>query len=383
MKKKIAIFINSITAGGAERVASLLLEYLKNDFDIYLVLLSNNIEYHLPEGQKIFCLQQPIKENNILKILKLPILAYRYKQFCRKNNIETSFSFLKRANYINCISKMLGSKSQIIVSERTYLTEYLKSLGNTGNFLGRLLTMNLYPKADRVISNSIMTQIDLQENYKIKTKCLVINNPVNLQTAQELGKVQVEEELFNTFTFIHVGGLRPEKNHSVLIDAFFKIKDLPVKLLLLGKGEHEISLRQKVKELDIESKIIFLGFDNNPFKYLSRANCFVLSSDYEGFPNSIQEALASGLPVISTDCKAGPREILSPETDVKKIIKNEIEIAEYGILVPVNNATLLAGAMELIYRNHNLLNSFKNKARNRAKDFDTGVIIKQFKEILS
>lgn len=383
MKKKIAIFINSMTAGGAERVASLLLEYLKNDFDIYLVLLNNNIEYHLPEGQKIFCLQQPIKENNVLKILKLPFLAYRYKKFCRKNNIETSFSFLKRANYINCLSKMLGSKSKIIVSERTYLTAYLKSLDNTGNYLGRFLTMHLYPKADYVISNSVMTQMDLQENYKIRTECIVINNPVNLQTSEELGRVQVQEELFNTFTFIHVGGLRSEKNHSVLIDAFFKIKDLPVKLLLLGKGEYEINLRQKIKDLDVESKIIFLGFDNNPYKYLSRANCFILSSDYEGFPNSIQEALASGLPVISTDCKAGPREILAPNTDARKTIKNEIEIAEYGILVPVNNATLLASAMELIYRNNDLLNSYKNKARTRAKDFNTDVIIKQFKEILS
>ncbi len=383
MKKKIAIFINSMTAGGAERVASLLLEYLKNDFDIYLVLLNNNIEYHLPEGQKIFCLQQPIKENNVLKILKLPFLAYRYKKFCRKNNIETSFSFLKRANYINCLSKMLGSKSKIIVSERTYLTAYLKSLDNTGNYLGRFLTMHLYPKADYVISNSVMTQMDLQENYKIRTECIVINNPVNLQTSEELGRVQVQEELFNTFTFIHVGGLRSEKNHSVLIDAFFKIKDLPVKLLLLGKGEYEISLRQKIKDLDVESKIIFLGFDNNPYKYLYRANCFILSSDYEGFPNSIQEALASGLPVISTDCKAGPREILAPNTDARKTIKNEIEIAEYGILVPVNNATLLASAMELIYRNNDLLNSYKNKARTRAKDFNTDVIIKQFKEILS
>ena len=215
MNKKISIFINSITAGGAERVASLLLEYLKNDFDIYLVLLSNNIEYNLPEGQKIFCLNQPMEENNIIKILKLPFLAYRYKRFCKKNNIETSFSFLKRSNYINCLSKAFGSKSKIVVSERTYLSAYLKSLGNTGKLLGKFLTINLYPKADRVISNSLLTQIDLQESYNIKTKCSVINNPINLIVAAELGKVYVDPSLFETFTFIHVGGLRPEKNHEV------------------------------------------------------------------------------------------------------------------------------------------------------------------------
>ena len=383
MNKKIVIFINSITAGGAERVASLLLEHLKNDFDIYLVLLSNNIEYNLPEGQKIFCLDQPLEENNIIKILKLPFLGYRYKKFCSKNNIETSFSFLKRANYINCLSKFFGNKSKIILSERTYLSEYLKSLGNTGKFLGEFLTKILYPKAECIISNSVLTQIDLQENYNIKTDCRVINNPINLKAAAELSKVQSDPSLFETFTFIHVGGLRIEKNHLVLIEAFAQIKNMKAKLLLLGKGEQEIKLRKKVKDLDIESRVIFLGFDKNPFKYLTKSSCFVLSSDYEGFPNSIQEALACDLPVISTDCKAGPREILAPGSILRTTITNDIEIAQYGILVPVNNATLLAKAMELMYSDNNLLNSFRNKAIERARDFDTSIIIKQFKEVLS
>ena len=383
MKKKIAIFINSISAGGAERVASLLLEDIKNDFDIYLILLTNNIEYNLPEGQKIFCFNQPIEENNIIKILKLPYLAYRYKNFCKKNAIETSFSFLKRANYINCLARLWGMENKIIVSERTYLSEYLKSLGNTGRILGKFLTMKLYPKADCVVSNSLLTQIDLQENFKIKTKCKVINNPLHLNTALQLSKAPVDDELFTSFTFIHVGGLRPEKNHTLLIEAFFKIKHLNCKLLLLGKGGCEIKLRHKVKELDIESQVIFLGFDNNPFKYLANANCFVLSSDYEGFPNSIQEALSCGLPVISTDCKAGPREILAPDSNIRSAITDNIEIAKYGILVPVNNATLLAKAMDLIYHDNILLNNLKLSALERAKDFDTAIIINEFKQVLT
>ena len=72
MKKKISIFINSIAAGGAERVVSLLLNELKTDLDIYLVLLNKKIEYDIPDGQKIFCLNQPDKENGIIKIIKLP-----------------------------------------------------------------------------------------------------------------------------------------------------------------------------------------------------------------------------------------------------------------------------------------------------------------------
>src|SRR6478752_6299296 len=108
MKLKIAIFINSITAGGAERVVSLLLQHLGKDFDIHLVLLHNKIEYALPADKKIFCFNQTENENPLITICKLPLLAYRYKKFCNTNKIDKSFSFLKRANYINCLSRVLG-----------------------------------------------------------------------------------------------------------------------------------------------------------------------------------------------------------------------------------------------------------------------------------
>ncbi len=382
MRKKISIFINSVAAGGAERVVSLLLNYLKNDFDIYLVLLNNNIDYDLPEAQKIFCLNQPANENGLLKLIKLPILAIRYKRFCKKNNIETSLSFLKRANYINCLSRLYGLRCTIIISERTYLSNYLKFIGKTGRLTGKILTKKLYPKADLIIPNSSLIQTDLEKNFNIHTKFTVINNPVNLKVIQRLSAENVDTSLFETFTFISVGGFRAEKNYGLLIDAFDKIKDLNCKLVLIGKGEEEIKLKKKAGQMGLESTVHFLRFDTNPYKYLSKANCFVLSSDFEGFPNSIQEALACSLPVISTDCQSGPREILAPETDVHNILKSDIEIAKYGILVPVNNAELLSQAMRLIYTNSHLRNTLHTNAYERAKDFDITRIVDQFKKIL-
>ncbi|MDQ6756587.1 MAG: glycosyltransferase [Bacteroidota bacterium] len=382
-KKSVSIFINSLTAGGAERVVSLLLNELKNDFDIYLFLLYNKIEYQVPEEQKIFCLNQSSKENGIVKLIKLPLLALRYKKFCKQNNIETSLSFLKRANYINCLSRMYGSQSRIIISERTYLTNYLKFVGKTGKLIGKFLTKKLYNKADLIIPNSLLIQSDLENNFNISVKYKVINNPVNLESIQIQSMESVSDALFKIFTFISVGGFRREKNFEMMIDAFDKIKDLDCQLLLIGKGEDEIKLKQKVQRLNLQSKIIFQSFDNNPYKYLSRADCFILSSDFEGFPNSVQEALACNLPVISTDCQSGPREILAPETDIYKILKDDFEIAKYGILVPVKNSNVLANAMRMIYLDKTLLKTLKANAYERAKDFDIGIIAKQFKEILS
>ena len=382
MKKKISIFINSIAGGGAERVVSLLLNELKNDFTIYLVLLNNNIEYDLPEEQKIFCLNQPSNENGLIKLIRLPFLAMRYKRFCKKNNIETSLSFLKRPNYINCLSRIYGLRSKIIISERSHLSNYLRFISKTENLIGKILTRKLYPKADLIIPNSSLIQVDLEKNFNIHNRFIVINNPVNLNTIHQLSQQSVDSSLFGTFIFISVGGFRPEKNYDLLIDAFYKVKDLNCKLLLIGKGQDEIKLKKKVREMDLEQRIHFPGFDNNPYKYLSKSSCFVLSSDFEGFPNSIQEALACKLPVISTDCQSGPREILAPETDIHKVLKDDIEIAKYGILSPVNNAELLAQAMRIIYSDTQLRDTFHENAFERAKDFDAAKIIGQFKKVL-
>jgi N-acetylgalactosamine-N,N'-diacetylbacillosaminyl-diphospho-undecaprenol 4-alpha-N-acetylgalactosaminyltransferase len=380
---RISILINSITAGGAERVVSLLLEELKNDFDIHLVLLSNVTEYTLPEGQKIFCLNQPVGGNGFLKLLKLPLLALRYKKYCRENNIEASLSFLKRANFINCLSKMMGSKSRVIISERTYLTNYLAMIGGSGKAITSLLTKKLYPKADLIIANASLIKKDLEENFNIRSGISVIYNPVNIPVIQQASGERVDPGLFSTFTFISVGGFRQEKNYGLLIDAFNRIKDLDCNLLLLGKGEEENKLKTQVKRLGLESRIYFAGFDNNPYKYLAKASCFVLSSDFEGFPNSIQEALACKLPVISTDCRSGPREILAPGSDINKNLHTEIEIGQFGILVPVKSPGMLEKGMRLIYADSALRDKLSSGSFKRAMDFDLPGIALQYKNAIS
>ena len=172
--------------------------------------------------------------------------------------------------------------------------------------------------------------------------------------------------------------MRKEKNQLLLIQAFFILKSLPCKLLIVGAGVMEEVLKQKVKDLGLMDKIIFCGFDKNPFKYVNRSDCFVLSSDVEGFPNVLIEALACGKPVISTDCSSGPRELLAPATDLHHRAINTYEIGEYGILTPVKDVISLANAMKKMYEDAGLRNQFESKAAERAGQFDVDEIKQYF-----
>jgi N-acetylgalactosamine-N,N'-diacetylbacillosaminyl-diphospho-undecaprenol 4-alpha-N-acetylgalactosaminyltransferase len=383
MRKKIFILINTLGTGGAERVASLLIHNWKKQYDITLVLLTDLIEYDLPKNISIVCLKQPFQANGFLTTIKLPLLAWRYNNLCRKNNADVSLSFLKRPNYINCLSKLLGNKAKIIISERSYFSELLKTFPPFQRTLSIFLTKKLYPHADLIITNSQIMKIDLEKNFNIHSQYQVIHNPMNVALMERLSKAEVDFPVKASFNFINVGAFRKEKNHELLIEAFNKIRHLNVRLFLLGHRFLKDQLKAKVKKMQLESQVIFLRFDTNPFKYFSKSDCFVLSSDFEGFPNALVEAMTCGLSVISTDCRSGPREILAPATDPEVIVKDHIEIAEYGILVPVKNARLLAEAMELMAKNKELHERMKQKAKERSMDFESGKIIEQFAEAIT
>ncbi len=380
MKPKIVIFINSLSSGGAERVVSHLLWNLKDEFEIHLVMYSKIIDFKIPPDIKILDLRQSITENDFRVFLKIPLIAYRLHRYCKKNGIQTSIAFLNRPCYVNGVMRSLfGFKGRIVMCERTYQTAILNPRDPFFRAISTKLVKFAYKRADLVLANSYAMKADLVENFKVKTPIRVIHNPVNLAYIKEKAKEEVSLRFEKDyFYFITVGGFRKEKNYALLIEAFFRMKQLPVRLIFVGAGTQESYLKQKVSSLGLERRVTFAGFDSNPYKYIDKSDCFVLSSYVEGFPNVLLEALACGKPIISTDCRSGPREILAPGTDIHQEASTNFEIAEHGILTPTNDVVLLAAAMKRMFEDAALRERLKAGAESRAADFEVEEIIKSF-----
>lgn len=384
MKPHLIVVINSLSSGGAERVVSHILWNLRNKFDIHLVLLNKKIDFPIPDGITVVDFKQPESENSFAIIAKLPLLSYKLYKYCKTLNNPVSISFLNRANYINSFMKGLYSyKGKIIVSERTHISSLLRLMGKVYSRVTRKLIQSAYNSADIVLANSYAMEIDLKENFQVGERSRVIRNPVNVTEIKAQAAIPVEF-MFDkdVFYFISVGGFRKEKNQELLIEAIHKIRHLPVHLLLVGDGPLRSKLEYRVAEFGLSNMISFLGFDKNPYKYIIKSDCFVLPSLLEGFPNVLLEALACNLPVISADCKSGPREILAPGTDLN-LMATDIEYSQFGILVPSNNAGKMAEAMEAIYADKLLQKKYAAAGEACLPEYSISTVMHAFEQLLS
>ena len=372
-KKKLSILVNDLDSGGAERVVSILLDMLKERYDITLFLMHDIIFYDISEDIRVVLLgNSHPKESGVKKLLRLPSLAWRYKNL----NIDTdiSVSFLTRPCYIGVLAKMIGMRAKVVINERAMPTLYYQH-GVQGK-INKFLIRNLYNRADVVIGNSKGNCLDLERNFNIKdTK--VINNLFDIEKIERLSK----EDSFsnNEFIFITIGRLDEGKNHILLLNAMQRVD---AKLYIIGDGKLRSFLEKQIIDMKLSDKVVLLGKQKNPYRYISKADCFVFASNHEGFPNVLVEALACRLPVISTDCQSGPREILAPSTDVTLQIREDIEFAEYGILTPINSVKSMVKAMSKIKNSKILRDKYIEKSAIRAMDFDKDRIIGELIEVL-
>jgi len=363
---RISILIYSLGGGGAERVVSVLLDKLSNKFDVLLVLMNETIKYDISKDVKIYYLEKSnIEENGILKLLKLPFLGWKYKNICKEYNIDVSLAFMNRPSYISVFAKLFGNYIKTIISERStpsqiYCDNSLQSR------ISKFLIRNLYPYSDKIIANSNGNKQDLIKNFNIKqNKIVTIYNPIDIENIIKKAQEEVNNVDFNKFTFISVGRLDDGKNHKLLIEAFKKINLPNAQLIILGDGPLMNNLQNLINNYKITDDVKLLGFDNNPYKYMSKADCFIFGSNYEGFPNVIAEALVCKLPIISTNCKSGPNEILNN--------------GEYGILTKVGDIMNMADAMKKIFIDTNMRNKFKKSSLERAREFSLNKIVEDFK----
>lgn len=393
MSVRVAIIVPSLSGGGAERVVSNLSFNLNESFEIYLIVYDNyKIAY--PYKGELLCTHTKAAAGIPGKAAIFFKRLYLIAKIKRKYGIKTAISFLKGPNIINILTKR---EEKVVVSVRNHLTK------NLNGFYGRiykLLIKALYNRADLIVAVSKAIRNDLVDNFNIQgNRIKVIYNPYDVKQITKLAAQAVEPEIEKLFSFpviINVGRLKEQKGQWHLIRAFTRVKEaIPeAKLILVGRGELEDYLKQLVLQYGLQKDIYFLGFTANPFKYLSKSAIFVLSSLYEGFPNALAEAMACGLPVISTDCRSGPREILAPASNEEKETR-DIEYGEYGILVPVFDGKkygkedcltveelMLAESIVKLYEDKSTYEQYRKLSLERIKDFELERIIPEYESIL-
>ncbi|MDV5116071.1 glycosyltransferase [Clostridium perfringens] len=187
---------------------------------------------------------------------------------------------------------------------------------------------NLYDKADGIIPVSKVIKESLVNDYKLdEQKISVIYNPYNVNEINELAKEEIKNEhkefMNSNKIFISVGRQMYQKGFWHLVKAFKLVhdKDKEVKLVIIGNDFQNGAVENLVQELGIEDSVLLVGYEKNPFKYMKNSSIYVLTSIFEGFPNSMVEGLACGLPVIAADCKSGPREILCENLILNTLLK--------------------------------------------------------------
>lgn len=366
---KLLMLITSLAGGGAERVASELSLHLDSGIDRRIVTLVDTVSY--PSNKPPIPINYNFFEPKWLSMLfAVPICTYKYRKLVEANKPNISMSFLTLDNIINVISNIGNKNTRVILQVHIALS--MKFSQNPFHKIIKKMIQSIYNRADTIIAVSEGVRDELIECYGIQSeKVIVIHNPNNIEKIQLQAQESVDHPWFSGEIPIifNMGRLTKQKGQWHLIRAFAKVREQQeCKLVIRGDGELKEDLQSLVTLLGLSEDVLFLPWVENPYKYISKATVFVFSSLWEALPYALIEAMACGCPVIATDCKYGPREIIGEN--------------EYGILVSCLSGDYCASGPLDVYENElankiiPLLNDdpqiklLSLKAKERASHFD-------------
>lgn len=395
--KKIGLLVSAMNSGGAERVVSHLTRILGEKYDVHLILFEDTyMEYEC--AGTLHNLDVPAKAGGVFSKLKL--LAERIKRLkklIRQEKLHCVISFMDSPNFVNLLARVRGCKQ--FISIRNY-----SQVENSGSRLGKLTDFGmklLYRRADKVITVSRLLERDFATTYGVPAeKITTIYNPYDFDDMRQKGQLPLPEEnqsFFESgFVFANVGRMVHQKGLWHLVKAFAQVheKRPEAKLVMIGEDWTEGKLPALLEKLQLTQSVLLTGRVRNPYQYLQRAQCYVLSSLFEGFPNALVEAMACGLPVIAADCPSGPREILYREPDLTQKA-SEVTEADYGLLIPLTEAQedwepgeLTAGeqhmaqAMEQLLTDEHKRTALAQKALQRSHTFDFAGVLQAFSQVI-
>ncbi|MEL0633396.1 glycosyltransferase [Pseudoalteromonas carrageenovora] len=331
----VVIVIDSLAGGGAEKVMLTLTQQLVKKHCVTILSLANNFEYTIPEQIKVESLftDRASKVDHFWKINKS--VAKLEAWFSNKQQdigaIDLVLSNLDRSN--NLLAKSAVQNVHFVMHNS--VNAELARQKKLGPFSYRYLKkskQNLNDKSLVCVSKGVEQEI-IQGDLITPSAITTIYNPFNLAEIKRQSN-EVNTAIPQSPYLIHVGRLAKQKRHDILFAAFAKLDKKYKLVLLCNKPAKAFKL---AKEYGIEGQLIVPGFEQNPYNWIKHAQALVLSSDFEGLPTVLIEALTVGTPVISTNCTFGPSEILTGE------------LANY--LVPVGNSEELVAKIKQVLAN--------------------------------
>lgn len=327
--RRIAFYLPSLRGGGAERaVLTIANGFASRGYDVDLVLAKAVGPYLSEVSEKLQIID-----------LESEQVAYSLVGLCRylrKAKPLALYSAMRHANVIAALAcKLAGTGTRLIISERNALSASDWQSNGFRAFILKLLMRRAYLSADKIVAVSFGVANDLTNQLMIpRNRVIVIYNPIPIRQILSATKCS-EPNLWDSASGIRIlaaGRLTRQKGFINLIRAFALLREKKqATLIIIGEGEQRKELEIEADLLGVSNDLILPGFIQNPFPLMAQADLFVLSSLWEGLPNVLIQAMACGVPIVSTDCPYGPIEIL--------------ENGKWGKLVPPGDIVSLANAM--------------------------------------
>jgi glycosyltransferase involved in cell wall biosynthesis len=394
--KKLIFIVSTFNNGGAPKIISNIVMRLPEEYEA-LILLNDTENVVYPYKGKLMSLGLAPQADKLNLFYQFKVLLRRIavlRKLKATGEYTAAISFLDSANIANILSGR--KKCRTLVSVHNNLTE--SAVSWKYKYIVNPVIRPLYKRADRVITVSKGIEYDLIHNLKLYPDNIeTIYNGHDITRIREQALKPLEEKERQYFAKGPVigtmGRLNYQKAQWHLIRALTEVKKhFPdIRLIIQGEGELESYLKGLAEECGLKDQVIFTGFVNNPFRVLGRCDAMVLPSCFEGFPNALIEALALGLPCISTDFHSGAREILAPELPIEELEKTRIRKVKYGILTPVCDGTkydaktpltkeerLLAEAIIMLLSDKELQNEYRRKAPGAVAQLDSETMVKKW-----
>lgn len=360
----MAIFVKSLSVGGVQKI----MVRLANEFSAR----GHEIDLVLAKGEgtladEVAASVRIIDLENHRMWWALPTLM----RYLRRNKPDTLLAAGWQVNVIASWARFLSFTAfRLVLSVRSNITQQSRRSEVWYAPFNPWAVKIFYPLADAIgtVSKGILDDLAGISRLAAR-KGRVVYNPVVDQTLLAKSREELSHPWFDREddvpTLLGVGRLGPQKNFALLIRAFAALsRHRNARLVILGSGEERDELARLARRLGVQNRVDFVGFVENPYKYMARASLTVMSSNFEGLPSVLVEALACGCPVVSTDCPSGPREIL--------------EDGKWGRLVPVGNQEALTEAMaQSLDEDHD-----PERLRRRAMDFSVENAVDEYLRLL-